>query len=191
MANTKGNPPAAEAARAAVRRAEAGDGHDLERHLRGERLRNGWLHTVPVRGKNGEAWSVPGLPMDPGQAPGLYEAIDTLESIHTSRGPARESMKAAFEVAYLILREAYPRLTRRVAHLHVLDAKTAARIEFAAMHGQAPPGEQEAEIQRVARAVAWCMANKAVANTPEKIAELIVRGIPEEEGGGEDPKNSL
>jgi len=165
-----------------------GKAKGLERRLRGRAVRDGWLRTVPVSGRNGETWHVPGVPMDPEQAAAVYRAVDALDEAEREGASTRATMGAAFEAAYRILRTAYPRLSRRAAHRHVLDPRAAAGVVHAAVCGEAAPEGREAELARVERAVVWCMAHKEVANTPARIAAIIVDGVPEPEEDADRPK---
>ena len=169
-----------EAARQALARAEQGDGSNLERHLRGQRLRDGWLNAVGVQGKNGETWSVPGCPMAPECAPAYFDAIERMEQAERE-GSGAAAMTAAFDLACHVLAEAYPLLTRRVAHDFVLDPAVCRRVIFASQRGQAPPLPRDEEVERIRPRVAWCIANKDKVGTVDAIAAVIVDGIPDAE----------
>ncbi len=163
---------------ATIARAEAGDGTDLERHLRTDTLRNGWLHTVGVQGTNGEIWQVPGPPMDPEACGDYYRALGALEEIARQPSPRpRRVLQVLFDLAFLPLCRAY-HLTRKVAAMHILDNRVALNVHEAALTGRAPLDSQRAEIERVKEAILWCMAHKKVANSPEAIARIVVEGIP-------------
>ena len=130
--------------------------------------------------KNGETWSVPGCPMAPECAPAYFDAIERMEQAERE-GSGAAAMTAAFDLACHVLAEAYPLLTRRVAHDFVLDPAVCRRVIFASQRGQAPPLPRDEEVERIRPRVAWCIANKDKVGTVDAIAAVIVDGIPDAE----------
>ncbi len=177
------------AAAEALDRASNGDGRDIERHLRGERLRQGWITGVLVRAKNGEEWTVAGAPMDPDQAIAFYEAVDRTEAA-TEMSNTRELMKAYFDVALYLIQQTYPALTREIANDMVIDSATAKRVLFAATNCVRPPEPREYEIEHMEKAVKHLMLNKSEhGGNAKKMAEMLVDWRPEQSDEEDDSKN--
>lgn len=170
-----------EAAKAALERAATGDGRKIERDLRGERLRQGWVAAIPVRCKNGEEWLIAGAPMDPEQAEGFYEAIEAMQDAEGADN-LRDIMRGTFDVALYLLKQTYPALTREVAAEHVIDPPSAKRIQYAALNGTRPPEMRDIEVDRTTRAIKYLLRHKEEhGDDPKRMAEMIVDWRPSQD----------
>ena len=185
--NAGGTAERNEAAEAALERAASGDGQDLEKHLRGERLRSGWIQGVRVRCKNGEEWTIAGAPMDPAQAGAFYDAIEKMQGAE-QKDDLRAIMGGTFDVAFYLLQQTYPALTREAAAAHVIDPASAKRIQYAALNGTRPPEMRDIEIERLTTILTYLMKHKEEhGGSAEKMARLIVDWRPKNDEG--DAKN--